>query len=161
MNSTDIKILLMEYYRFEKQHICSSETPMFVGISDIIAYDFKESLIDVEIKISKADLLKDCQKLKHKYYNEGIPSRRKKLNIPNKFYFCVPKELESIAVKEAERINSKYGVIVIEGKNLTFVKRAYKLHDIPVNKEKVLNQIMMRNNTEVICLKKKLRDLSK
>ena len=57
MNSTQIKAALMWYWRFKRQKIVIDE----LGGMDIAVYD-KTNLMDIEIKVSKADLRADKKK---------------------------------------------------------------------------------------------------
>ena len=49
MNSQEIKLALMEYFRFKRNYICCSEFYLYSGRSDVVAYDYKNNLIDIEI----------------------------------------------------------------------------------------------------------------
>ena len=95
---------------------------MFAGKADILCYN-KNEVIEVEIKISKSDLLHDIEKKKHLKYSVG-----KVWNMPNKFYYCVPYQLEKDALNLIKKINPNYGLIIIdtnlEKDNIVFIKRA-------------------------------------
>lgn len=105
----EIKYALMYYFRFKRQWICASECMN----NDVMAITNKD-VIDVEVKISKYDLWKgEAKKSKHKLYsNSENPywKYHRKL-MANRFYICVPLNLEKEAKKWVEKTNPKYGII--------------------------------------------------
>lgn len=111
MNSIAIKGALMWYWRFKRQKVVIDE----LNGMDIAVYD-KTNLMDIEIKISKADLRADKKKHKHKRYLTGPIHEfdRYRLN-PTHFYFCVPPDLKEAALEEIRIINPKYGLIISNG----------------------------------------------
>ena len=105
MTSIDLKVALLQYFRFKRQYVCVDE---FLG-ADIIADTGKE-IIEVEIKVSKSDLINGEMKKyrKHDGYRTGYSYMLLK---PNKFMFCVPETLVDDALKWGAELNEKYGVI--------------------------------------------------
>jgi len=113
-----IKTVLIHYWRFERQMMSVDE----YNSMDVAAIK-DNRFIECEVKISKSDLLNDKKKAKHYMYKEknyfpqygaksAIPVNQI-AKMPNFFYFVVPEVLGEIALKEAQRINDNYGVIVI------------------------------------------------
>jgi hypothetical protein len=101
----DLKLALMQYFRFRRQWLCVDE---FRG-ADIIV-DTKKEIIEVEVKISKSDLIhgEKAKIRKHLAYKQ---SRSFGMNRPNKFMFCVPETLVPVALTWSAQINPAYGVI--------------------------------------------------
>lgn len=114
----------------------------------------KHSLIEVEIKVSKADLTADFKKPKHQIFESG-----KDINwTPSQFYFAVPPELVEHAI--AKCVDTPYGVMVIHDKKKRYlwpervkvVKRAKKMHGRPVARI-VLHRIYSRLSSEMTRLR--------
>ena len=105
MSAFDLKVALMQYYRFRRGWVCVYE---FHG-ADIIV-DTEKEIIEVETKITKHDLIEGERKKhnKHQRYKDGIGSYYLR---PNRFLFCVPEKLVDDALGWAKEINENYGVI--------------------------------------------------
>ena len=103
--SFDLKLALLQYFRFRRQWLCVDE---FRG-ADIIVDTGKE-IIEVEVKITKSDLINGERKKqrKHVAYKQG---RSHMMNHPNKFMFCVPENLVDVTLGWANELNENYGVI--------------------------------------------------
>ena len=115
-----IKTTLMSYFRFQRQWITVAECLL----ADVVA-DTGSQIIEVEVKISKYDLWKDKLKSKHKAIYSATYNRY----LPNKFYYCVPKELKREAEKLVDELNPSYGIIIYQGRDdLWFCRLAKKLH---------------------------------
>ena len=147
MNSLQIKHALLSYFRFNRRWICASEC-----MNNDVMVITNKGIIEVEVKINKYDLWKgESKKTKHKYYANQLSNR----NTPNKFYMCVPEELETEAIKWTESVNEKYGVLICRK---TFylpyliytIKRAKSLHS--EFNERVEKSIMKRVCSENINL---------
>ena len=141
ITSHDLKLALMHYYRFQYGYICAEEC----ANADILVDTGKE-IIEVEVKISKSDLIEGekAKILKHRLYEMGKSCH---YNHPNKFLFCVPEELTNDAVVWTNELNPNYGVIQFNTKEfiqcvnrnavgwmyhncyLTVRKSAKKLHE--------------------------------
>ena len=106
VTSFELKLALLEYYRFERQWIAVDE---FKG-ADVIA-DTGSKIIEVEVKTAKNDLINgERQKvLKHLNYANGKQHRQAH---PNEFLFCVTAKLAETAMDMVTELNPKYGVIV-------------------------------------------------
>ena len=101
----DLKLALLSYFRFERQWVCVDE----FRHADVVV-DTGEDFVEVEVKITKGDLVnKECKKTgKHWHYSIGQPYNQL---WPNKFYFCVPETLVKDAMEMCLGLNPKYGVI--------------------------------------------------
>lgn len=150
--SDTIKLELMKFLRFRKQYDCVCSEG--VNNADISAIK-NQKLIEIEIKISKSDFKNE---LKHKawkhdkYKDKQALKNTDWMRIPNKFFFCVPQEMEEWALKEMENINLKYGLIVWQ-EGLVYIRRqAMHLHNDKLNNF-VLVEFSKRITSELINLK--------
>lgn len=146
----DLKLALMEYFRFKRQWVCVDECLK----ADIVA-DSGKHIIEVEVKVSKHDLLKgeERKRNKHRNYEEQWHGCK----IPNKYYFCVPTELADIAVEYARKLNPKYGVIVYNPltEEVFTIKPAQLLHD--TYRERHSHQIAKRCSAKIITLMQNMK----
>lgn len=101
----ELKLALLEYYRFGSQCVSVDE---FLG-ADVIA-DTGREVIEVEVKISKHDLThgERYKRLKHGAYRRGSSYHRCH---PNKFLFCVPMDLVETAKEVVAELNPCYGIM--------------------------------------------------
>ncbi len=149
-NSLEIKHALMYYFRFKRQWLCATEC---LG-NDVMAITNKD-IIDVEVKINKYDLWKgEAKKSKHRLYKNK--PEWLKLYHANRFYICVPLELEEEAKKWVEETNKKYGIIVYLPNahyicSIFFRKKAKTLIEGGIS-EALRKSIMMRICSENIGL---------
>lgn len=120
--SFDLKLALLQYFRFVHQYICVDE---FRG-ADVIVDTGKE-IIEIEVKIAKGDLVngEKAKFLKHSSYAEGRQYHR---NHPNKYYFCVPESLVPNVLHWIQEHNDKYGVIAFDGERLQRCIQENKIH---------------------------------
>lgn len=134
-----LKLALLEYFRFKRQSVVVDECCN----NDIVADTGKE-IIEVEVKISKSDLIYGektrSKQIKHKQYGNNMIYLT-----PNKYYFCVPSFMKKATIEYACELNKDYGVIVFDEqsffnrksrKNLAYhmdyirvVKNAHNLHN--------------------------------
>jgi hypothetical protein len=104
MDSKYIKAVLCHYFRFKRQcAYIATECGQFS--SDFLAIH-KNKLIEVEIKVSKADLNNDFKKPKHRIYETT-----RKIWVPNQFYFAVPSEMLKYAATKI--VDKPYGLLEI------------------------------------------------
>ena len=135
-----IKLQLFKYFRFDRDYIfvCSEG----INNADINAINDK-NLVEVEIKTSKSDFLKEfdkkskIKKLKHSRYNKKLTY--KNYTIPNYFYFCVPEDLKYfVETYLKENGYTSYGILIIKEKrifnhksHIEVYKKAKRLHTKP------------------------------
>lgn len=114
ITSEEIKLALMHYYRFQYGYICVDECDTVRGKPADILVDTGSEIIEVEVKISKNDLIEGekVKKIKHLLYETSKNS----VNNPNKFLFCVPSYLVDDAIPWVKELNPKYGVIEYDEK---------------------------------------------
>lgn len=111
ISSNHLKTAVMADLRFNKKcFLVATEAGIFYA--DVLGFDGKR-LIEVEIKISKQDLLSDLKKDKHKYFSNIPPDDYWSKYIPNQFYYCVPRCLVNEALEMTK--DFKYGVIEYNG----------------------------------------------
>lgn len=114
INSEHIKTAVMCWFRYARQyHYVCTEVGRW---SADVAGANETILVEVEVKVSKSDFLRDYQKSKHHFY---IKTFNKEQNtsygwIPNKFFFAVPEHLEEFGLKHLEETKSPYGLIVVK-----------------------------------------------
>lgn len=172
MRKSDIlKLELMKYFRFEKGmvFVCSE----CIHNSDISAINDK-CLVEVEVKISKSDFRREFENIsskngsfwkgrKHHFYKHPDEAWAA-YTIPNKFYFCVPEEMEVWAMEYLKDKNPKYGLLVydanISGKTskIRLSKGARQLQKEPPSQD-VWRQIGVRVTNEMITIKEKFNQL--
>lgn len=166
LTSTDLKLALLEYFRFKRQAICVDECQ-----NVDIMIDTGKEIIEIETKISKSDLKADLKKTigRTKKHDAYANPRSNSWLKPNKFYFCVPDYLEEFALKFAKDINPKYGVFVFDSEihnrqlsrghyssHVNFLRvsrKGRKLHDR--YNEKLKWQIALRASSKLITLMQK------
>jgi len=104
ISAFDLKLALLQYYRFRRQCVCVSE---YLN-ADIVADSGKE-IIEIEVKISLYDLLNgEKRKRKHIHYRNGRGWGRLS---PNRYSFCVPEQLVDTALEYIKELNPKYRLI--------------------------------------------------
>lgn len=145
LTSNQLKLAVMAFYRFKKGYLTTTELSYTHGIADVIAINDKTGeVIEIEIKISKQDLLKEKEHKadKHKALKEAEITTLDVYNkwdntliCPNKFYLCVPKYLVEDAIAFCVETNKDYGVLSFEEnyrKNpehtIRYQRQAHKLH---------------------------------
>ena len=113
VTSFDLKLALMQYFRYGKQCVVTEEC----NDNDIMV-DTGNEIVEIEVKMSVSDMRADLKKRlggrgKHDFYSNP---RGRSWMIPNKFYFCVPSYMKDDALAFAKMINPKYGVFVFDEK---------------------------------------------
>ena len=178
INSTWMKNRLFEYFRYKRQFIyCCTEG---INYSDFMALN-EDHLIEVEVKISKSDLLNEfkkeyanngknyCKVQKHfkEYCNaqeflsrkEFISEKNFFMDIPNYFYLAVTEDLLDVTKEQIKKVNDNYGIILIQTKEynkgeVMIAKTAKKLHDYKPN-FKTFYYIGRRTTSELATLRSK------
>ncbi|NRA76850.1 MAG: hypothetical protein HRU18_01470 [Pseudoalteromonas sp.] len=159
IDSKYIKACLSAYFRFKRQTSCiATEVGQFNA--DFLAVG-RGGFLEIEIKVSKADLNNDFKKPKHKIYE----TQKHHAWCPQQFYFAIPEELVDYAI--AKCADKPYGILAIRKCNRTsnrswmdrvrVVKRAKKLHNNPIQ-EKVKYIIYSRLASEMTNLRIALCD---
>lgn len=153
IDSKVIKASLLYYFRYLRNQICSTEYSY--RCMDFATITKNELLKEVEIKISKSDLLADKKKRKHHFYKNISTYYVKSVIFPNYFYYCVPTSLIDEAKLLIDEINDKYGLIeYIEDKHnyaralekrIQVIKRAKLLHNGKTN----VYHMALRNSSEL------------
>lgn len=119
ITSSHLKTALMAYYRFKKQNICADEVKIGGGLADVLV-DTGLKTIEIEVKISKADLRNDKKKVKHEAYRKGF---HKYYTVPNFFILCIPTELVEEAKIFVKEVNTKYGIIEFSNEKYNKISR--------------------------------------
>jgi hypothetical protein len=123
MTEMDIVKILTNWVDYRKYPWQLATSFIYSWESDYWAMDEAGVTREFEIKISRADYLKDAKKDKHKECNGA-----------NYFYYVVPKDLI-----KPEEVDKKYGLIYIwEGGHVSIVKKPRQLNDNRFNNWKML-----------------------
>jgi len=110
MNSEECKLKLLHYFRFfRKYNYIATEVGKFN--SDVLVSN-GESIIEIEVKISYADLKNELKKQKHKNYIS--PTKWYKQYLPNYYYFAIPEVMKEKASKYIYDNFPIYGLIIIK-----------------------------------------------
>lgn len=161
--SDKIKLALMKFLRFDRQFdaVCTE------GVQNADVSGLKNNkLYEVEIKISKSDFKNELKHKKHKHDTYKDPTDHFRASgdlyeIPNKFYFCVPLDMEEWALQEIDKINIKYGLLIWEDNGgcgwIRQRRSPMHIHTKEIS-QKALSVFLKRLTSEVINLK--IKDLS-
>lgn len=171
MNAEDLKTEAIAWLRYIRRcHLVCTE----VGPYNADCWGLSDGrLVEVETKISIADLKADFRKGKHARY---ALDQQKYYGVPNTFYFCVPAELQTKALELLDKLEplcyvkpgpvaavvKKYGLLVYEeasvlGRHLTVVKKAGFIHKNAPSAGTV-RVAEMRMASELCGLRAALRD---
>ena len=158
VNSTVLKCASMVYFRFERHFICATEVKYsdLGGIADVLI-DTGTEILEVETKIDISDLtVLEWKKEKHAHM---LDIQGLEQHFPNKFYLCVPYNLQRNAEKLIERVNPKYGLLVLQqvdeitARSLAVVKQAQPIHT--QYNEKIKDLVILRLCSELANLYEK------
>jgi len=123
MKTIDIEIAVMKYFGV-RRHIIVPNVYWGIGIDyecDLVVLTNSGYATEIEIKVSKGDLLKD----KNKKHNHDS-------NYFKYLYFAVPKRLEEVALAN---IPERAGLLVVENKKIrTFTNEFYKIETDEIKK---------------------------
>ena len=162
VTAKDITASMMANLRFTKKiNLLATEVGRFS--SDILGLNADKGLfVEVEVKISKSDLMNDFKKYKHEYYlhqyknKEPLKDSRhwKWYNsfVPKQFFFAVPEYMLEYTLNAVEGL--PYGVIcyrhskIAHFRRVRVEKRAKKLHDKPVPPN-VIDDVLLRMSSEL------------
>lgn len=128
MKSQDMKAAALQWLRFVRRYEIVCTEAGTIGLADVIGV-CPTSAVEVEIKVSKADLHREFTEKarKHAYYRD-VPGGQS----PNYFYFFVPEKLVEAATAAALEHNPKYGVISMpeDGnyQKIVVTRKASRLH---------------------------------
>jgi len=150
ITSAYIKAALLHYFRFKRRYIPATEVT-YGSIADILAYNDSE-VVEVEVKISKANLYREAkEKVRKHAYLKTITHPVKQ---PNRFYFCVPEVLVEDTIKFANELNDKYGVMSYSSKckwledRISVKKVAKSLH---TTYSEILKKYIIKRITSELC----------
>ncbi len=146
LTSSDIKLAVMKYYRFKRGFdlVCSE-----CNMRDVFAIKFAETMkvedaVEIEVKISKQDLIRDLKKPKH---SKGQWTQ---------FFYAVPPSLVEFTIEFCKKEAQDYGVIQVHGNNENYVtvcRRAEKTgYDLKAWEIKVA---IKRMSCEILTLRTK------
>lgn len=122
----EIKYKALYWLRI-KQRCAFIATEVGGWSADVLGVNEKK-MIEVEVKISKSDLLADLKKSKHRYYTDQMHGSKWETRwVPTHFYYAVPLRLieDAKTMLIANKLDS-YGLI--ETETFSVVKRCKPLH---------------------------------
>lgn len=147
MNSGVLKTEAMCWLRYGKRMpIVATEAGHFSA--DVLGIS-RDMSIEIEVKVSKADLKRDFDKVaKHLHYEKGTSSS------PSFFYFFVPEELVETAEALVKEKAPKYGIAVynpgagMAGKCTRIHKKPQRLNPDPPS-HRYVHTALMRMSSEL------------
>lgn len=172
LTTPEMKYYCLAYFRFQRQFpITATEVGVFGNyIADVLASDYKE-FIEAEVKISESDFISDFshKDAKHTAYLDlslhktATINDNDRKNMPNRFYYAVPKELARFALEYVK--DTPYGLLYVDPKDSklsmnSFVKIVK--HGAPINKiypEKLERKAVMRMSSELINMYEMMLDI--
>ena len=110
MTSAEIELAVVRYFDARRNMIVPNVTWGF-GLNyecDLLMLSASGYVTEIEIKVSRSDLLADKKKRKHRLWESGYSSGKR---IIKYFYFAIPDQLESSISDVPERA----GVIIVDG----------------------------------------------
>lgn len=161
MTTNEIKTKLLKYFKWERNYdiVCTEMVYYILAkivVADLIAVN-KHEIVEIEIKTSISDLRADfLNKIeKHEIYN--IPEMMT-IQMPNRLYYCVHKDMCNEATPIILSKNKKYGIIIyydIGGyPYISIEKRASKLHNF--NNSKLRDIVIRRVSKQFVDLHNKI-----
>lgn len=150
MDSAEIKVKVLHYFRFIKRFLLISTEAGYYE-SDILVSNntpfrnkkHNQEVIEVEVKVSRTDLRNDFKKKKHKVYASNSV-----VLTPNRFYFAVPKELVEYAIELCK--NLPYGVIEVSDVEFRPTKYVRKVEKVMGQRSKAGAYIFVRKSAKLI-----------
>lgn len=144
-----LKFMAMKWLRFQ-QRCPWIATEVGEYNADVFGCNAKKS-IEIEVKVSWADVRNELNKIKHHYYGAREGSLYEQKNgrwTPNQFYFAVPDDLiEKTCAFSEEKFGGAYGVISLN--DFVVRKRARSLHKRPPD-SRVIFTTSLRMGSELI-----------
>jgi hypothetical protein len=152
MDSDILKNAILEHFRFKKNYyLCATEV-RYHKTADVLVCNDKE-IIEIEIKISYSDFLKDFKKLKHKKVYMGNNNFQYMYLNANKLYYCVPNDLKEKCLTYLRDEKLPYGLIVYNG-CLTIAKSCRKINDLtPQLFNAIKRKMILRLSSEMVFLR--------
>lgn len=162
MMTTQYMLTRMMQYWKERNYISASEVDIqsCSTRADILGYGKTGKIIETEIKTNIQDIYADRKKYKHRSYQLQLTGT------PNKLYYAVPYGIENQALAIIEKINPKYGLIVVyptpggSAPSQTIILRCARLLTETIH-EKSKKQIHSRSSRHVVTLLQKIESLER
>lgn len=163
LTTPEMKYYCLAYFRFQRQFpITATEVNVFGNyVADVLVSDYKE-FIEAEVKISESDFLSDFshKDAKHTAYLDlslhktATIGETERKNMPNRFYYAVPKELARFALSYIK--DTPYGLLYVDPKDGKLSMNGFikvVKHGAPINRiypEKLERKAIMRMSSELI-----------
>ncbi len=148
-----LKTEVLKYWRFKRQgyNLCGTEVDTISGRADVMVCDNRE-IIEIEIKISKSDFMRDFKKKKFSAVcKDDLYSRV----YANRLFYCVPAAISESCLLYLEANKLPFGLFSFDGK-LTMLKSGKKLKTLNVViAENIKRKILLRATSELVQLREK------
>lgn len=156
--AADLKAEALCWLRYGKRlpAVCTEVRVAHGWLPDVLGCS-PDSVVEVEVKISKTDLRRDQNDKKAKfwrYQNLEASGHQYTNRIPNYFYYMVPESLRETALEVVKDGFQRAGVLVyrpqnlLDGRNLEIVKAAQKLHNQKPTAS-FLHEVFLRTSSEL------------
>lgn len=154
INSDFMKIVVASHYRYKLNYKYTCTEYNFM---DVCACNGR-SMIEIECKITKADLKNEIKKDKHLYYSGKKKSKYK--IIPNRYYIAITKEMfdDGEVIDFINKLNSNYGIIVVKNWQEPYFFKPAKWLNQNIISDKEKDKIVARISSENISLRRKIYD---
>lgn len=163
VTANSIKASVAAYWRYSKQYPfvaleanCQLKAWNDGGQADVLAITKDRYLIEVEVKLSMADLQRDKNKVKHRNFRDGLIKYPTRL-----FYFAVPKELANKVSILCDNLYPYAGVLGSNGlgeADVEFYRKPRPLWGTKLTFSQILR--MVREQSATVCrLARKLADI--
>jgi hypothetical protein len=129
MTPDELKVAVAEYYRYEKQFpLVAFEASgrlkaWSIDRADVLVLSKKRELIEIEVKVSRADFRRDRDKQKHWLMREHPADYP-----PNYFYFAVPIAIANDVSYACDQLYTYAGVLASDGKAPHSTAAASSIH---------------------------------
>jgi len=120
-------------------HVAENFNYFFAGELDVISVNKSGYVVELEVKISRADFKADAKKKKWQWYNDNLYFG--KSHCPNYFIYVCPDNL----IKEDE-IKDYQGLIYVKDGELTVIKKPKLIHRHKHDIVKLLTKMLTVNN---------------
>lgn len=164
-NSHKVKTAIACYWRYARGcPIVAFEAPQWIdyragdGLADVLVVTSDNFLIEVEVKVSMADLKRDKKKYKHQ-----MSEMERSQKPTHYFYFAVPRELANEAVAICDQLYPYAGVMGVESNSSYGSIEMYRIPRM-LSKQKLtllqLAQIVNKQSGTLCALAIKVVELS-
>ena len=146
----EIKILLLSYWRFQRQCLIVA-TEFNYGESDVISYSERNhTFYETEVKISIADIRREQKKMKHRrvILNSSMWDISPTYHLRARcFYFAVPEAIQEQALKVCQELFPYAGLLVVRDYEKFLVENETPNASVPIGEVKKPRSMEVRKVT--------------